>query len=121
MRVLLVEQESLVRSDLASALVNAGFDVTAVANAGDAVAVPSTWADIGVIITDVALFGPVDGVKLSWIVRYKWKAIHIIVVSGRHKAFELELPERCQFFSKPLKIDGLVTAVRALFSFGKEG
>lgn len=111
-RVLVVEDEALVRLDLARALSESGFDVIEVGNADDALAVLSASTEVAVMITDVELFGSVDGVNLAWAVRRRWPPIHIIVVSGRHRVWELELPERCRFFPKPYDLRGVIGAVR---------
>ena len=115
-RVLLVEEEALVRLDLALALSDAGFDAIEVANAEDALAVLSSTPEIKVMITEVNLAGSLDGAKLSWMARHKWPPLHIIVVSGQHRKEEMQLPERSLFFPKPYRARRLVNAVRELLN-----
>ena len=112
-RVLVVEDEALVRLELASALADAGLDAIDVSNAQDAMAALSASLEIQVMITDAELFGQVDGIKLSWMVRHKWPTIHTFVVSARHRADELDLPARYQFFAKPYRTDRLIATIRA--------
>jgi two-component system, response regulator PdtaR len=118
-KVLVVEDEAVVRMDLAAALSVAGFDVIEVANADDAIAVLSASPEIAALITDMELFGSVDGIQLAWMVRNKWPPTHIFVVSGRHRIAELELPERSQFFSKPYRTDQLISELRRLLAKSK--
>lgn len=115
-RVLVVEDEALVRLDLAWALSEAGFDAIEAPNAEDALAVLSASTEIRVMITDVNLVGSLDGAKLSWMVRHKWPPIHIIVVSARHRVEEMQLPERSLFFPKPYRARRLINAVRDLLA-----
>jgi two-component system, response regulator PdtaR len=113
-KLLVVEDEALIRMDLASALSEAGFDVIEVANADDAIAVLTASPETAVMVTDVEMAGSMDGVKLARLVRDRWPPVHIVVVSGRHRLAELDLPERSQFFSKPYRTDRLISAVKEL-------
>ncbi len=113
-KVLVVDDEALIRLDLAQALSDVGFDVIEVGSAEDALAVLTASSDVAVMITDIELFGSTDGVKLAWAVRTKWPPIHIIVVSGRHRLDELHLPDRSRFFVKPYNVQLVIGAVRDL-------
>lgn len=115
-KVVVVEDEALLRLDLACAFADAELAAIAVSNAEHALTVLSILPDVEAIITDVELFGTVDGVELSWRVHDRWPPIHIFVISGRSRADELELPERSQFFAKPLRMDRLVHVVRELLT-----
>jgi DNA-binding NtrC family response regulator len=115
-KILVVDDEALVRLDLASALSDAGFDVLEVGNPDDALAVLSASDEIAVLITDVELFNHFDGVALAWAVRRQWPPIHIVVVSGRHRANEVELPERSRFFVKPYNVQRVIDAVTEMLA-----
>jgi CheY-like chemotaxis protein len=115
-QVLVVEDEAIVRMDLAAALSTAGFDVIEVANADDAIVVLSTDPPIAAVITDVEMAGSMDGSELARVVRNRWPPIHIFVVSGRHGQDDLDLPERSRFFSKPYRTSQLISEIKELLS-----
>ena len=52
-------------------------------DADEAVAILETRSDIVLVLTDVNMPGPMDGLKLAHAVRSRWPRIKIIVVSGR--------------------------------------
>jgi CheY-like chemotaxis protein len=113
-KVLVVDDEALIRLDLASSLAEAGFDVIEVSNADDAVAILTTTPAVAVMVTDVEMAGSMDGARLARVVRDRWPPVHIVVVSGYHRAAELELPERTRFFPKPYDVRRLIVAIREL-------
>lgn len=111
-KILVVDDDALVRFDLVSALSDAGFRALEAGSADDAHALLTGSGDISVMITDVELFGTVDGVDLAWSVRQTWPHVHIIVISGYQRACELRLPDRAQFFTKPYHAPHVVCAIR---------
>lgn len=114
--VLVVEDEPLVRMDLAASFGEAGFDVIEVANAHDAIAVLAAERRVAIIVTDIEMPGSMDGLELARVVRDRWPPIPIIAVSGRHTPQFGELPDKSSFFAKPYDISRLVDAARAYLS-----
>jgi two-component system, cell cycle response regulator CpdR len=81
MRILLVEDEMLLRTSLARLLQRAGFEVQAVGSAGEALATqPAFAADL--LITDWLLQGDCDGLELARRLRRTTPAIQVIVITG---------------------------------------
>lgn len=111
-KVLVVEDEALLRTDLAWSLSEVGFDVIEVGNADDAIAVLTATPEIRVMITDVEMAGSMDGVKLARLVRDRWPPVHIFVVSGYHRAPELDLPSQSRFIAKPYDMRRVINAIR---------
>jgi DNA-binding NarL/FixJ family response regulator len=64
-------------------------------------------SDIRVVITDVNMPGLMDGLKLVHAVRDRWPPVEIIVMSGKSRPNDADLPPRGMFFSKPVD-DGLL-------------
>jgi CheY-like chemotaxis protein len=110
--VLVVEDEPLVRMDLAASLGDAGFDVVEVANAHDAIAVLAAEPRVAIIVTDIEMPGSMDGLELARMVRDRWPPVHIIAVSGRHTPQFGDLPDKSSFFAKPYDVNRLVEAAR---------
>lgn len=114
--VLVVEDEALIRMELAASLDAAGFDVIEVANAHDAVAVLTAEPHIAIIVTDMEMPGSMDGLELAQLVRDRWPPIHIIAVSGRQIPQFGDLPDKSSFFAKPYDVDRLIDAARGYLS-----
>jgi DNA-binding NtrC family response regulator len=112
-RVLVVEDEALVRLDVATALSDAGFDVLEVASAEDALAILLASSDVQAVITDAELDGSMDGLKLAWAIRDRWPLVHLVIVSGRRTLTDADLPEHGRLFAKPYNVRRLVDAVRS--------
>jgi two-component system, response regulator PdtaR len=113
-RVLLVEDEAIVRLDLASELRGARYDVVEAANSRDALAILDSQP-IDLLISDVVMPGPMDGVALAAHAREVNPRVKIIIVSGRF----LELPDGHTadgFFAKPYGSTPVLKACRQLLS-----
>jgi CheY-like chemotaxis protein len=111
--LLVVDDEAIVRMVTADVLDEAGFDVVEAANASEALVLLDARPDISLMLTDVRMPGELDGYKLSRIVRRKYAAIGIIVISGDSPPAEGDLPQGACFLGKPLLPSGLLNAVRA--------
>jgi CheY-like chemotaxis protein len=112
-QVVIVEDEAIVRLDLAEAFSDAGFDVIEVANAADALEILSTTPDVQALITDIEMLGSMDGVELAWTVRdHHLLSVSIGVVSGRRVRSKIDLPAATRFFVKPYNVYSVIGAVR---------
>jgi CheY-like chemotaxis protein len=100
-RVLVVEDEVIVRMDIAAQLAGAGFAVLEARNADDAIRLLETNRDIRAVFTDVDMPGSMDGLKLAGYVARRWPPIRIIVTSGHVNVPPGTLPEGARFFTKP--------------------
>ena len=117
LKVLVVEDEPLVRIDIADSLVDAGFEVIEAANAAEAIAALESYADIRLIFTDIDMPGSMDGLKLASAVRDRWPPVKIIVTSGHRNLRDDELPIEGRFFSKPynhVEVANAVTEMAAI-------
>lgn len=112
--ILVVEDEPLIRIDLADFLVEAGFRVSEANNADEAIALLETNGDIRVIITDVDMPGSMDGLKLAQAVAKRWPPIRIIVVSGHRQVEITDIPDGSVFFSKPFSQPAMLSSMREL-------
>jgi CheY-like chemotaxis protein len=63
--VLVVEDDPLVRMDVAVTIQRAGFKAIEAANADEAVELLADHADINILLTDVDMPGSMDGVELA--------------------------------------------------------
>lgn len=116
-RILIVEDEWLIRMGLAQALQDAGWTVVEASSGEGAVEHLQDEAPIEAIITDVRLAGLLSGWRVAAAFRAAEPHIPVIYVSGNP-------PDRSQmvkggrFFSKPYRTTELVETCRALHLTG---
>jgi CheY-like chemotaxis protein len=111
--VLVVEDESMIRTAAAKIIEAAGFEVIEAASADEAIRILECRSDIRVMFTDIHMPGSMDGLKLAHAVRNRWPPIKIIVTSGRDLTMEQDLPEGGRFFAKPYDPIAITAALRA--------
>ena len=112
--VLVVEDEPLIRMDIADQLQDLGFKVLEAANAREAVAMLAANDDIQVMFTDVDMPGGMDGLKLAAAVRDRWPPVKIIVTSGHRRVSIDDLPDDSRFMPKPYTGREVATAMREI-------
>ncbi len=101
MKVLVVEDEALIRLGIVDLLEEEGFDAYEAANSPEAIKVLERHSDISLVVTDVDMPGGMDGLKLAHFVRQKWPPIQLIVISGKVGLSPEMLPANARFFTKP--------------------
>ena len=106
-KVLLVEDDPLVRSTMTDALEDASFEVRAVEDAGQAMQ-HLAYFPIDALLADIRMPGTLSGIDLSHIVSSRWPDVVIFLVSGRSETETAELPPGAEFFHKPFSLDELV-------------
>ena len=105
--VLVVEDDALVRFDLAETLETAGYEIFEAGDATEAIAVLEANAEIRVVFTDIQMPGSMDGLALARYVRMRWPPTIIVVSSGRCLPAEDEMPNGAFFIEKPYAPDVL--------------
>ncbi len=114
--VIVVEDETLVRMDIAISLENEGFIVLEASNADDAIAILNAHPEIRLMFTDIDMPGSMDGLKLAQAVRDRWPPVKIIVASGYWQLSDRLLPVEGRFFSKPYDHTRVITAMREMLA-----
>jgi DNA-binding NtrC family response regulator len=106
---LVVEDDPLQREVLSDALKRENLDVIECESAEAAELVVARFGvELSVMVTDVELAGPGDGVELATFARQCCPDLRIIVVSGTDPA---ALPSDIRFFAKPYRISDLLEAM----------
>jgi len=113
-RVLVVEDEALIRMDALEMLRSAGFDVLEAANADEAIQMLERHSDIRLVFTDIDMPGSMNGLKLSAAVRDRWPPVKIIATSGHFKVQASDLPVDARFIAKPYQAAHIIGAIREL-------
>jgi CheY-like chemotaxis protein len=114
--VLVVEDETLVRMDIADRLMQSGFSVFEAESADAAIRILEARSDIHLVFTDVDMPGSMDGLKLAAYVRDRWPPIKLIVTSGHVAPNESLLPKGGRFFPKPYEVGPLSKAIVELIT-----
>ena len=114
--VLVVEDEPLLRLDIADSLVEAGFVVLEAANAVEAIEILTQHEEIRVVFTDVDMPGGMDGLRLAAYIRDRWPPLKIIVTSGYRRVAMEDIPAESRFFSKPYDAQKIVHSMREMLS-----
>lgn len=114
MKVLVVEDEPIIRLGIISSLEDAGYSVVEASNADEAIARLGQDSEVGVVVTDVDMPGSMDGIKLAHYVRRRWPPIQLLVISGKVGVKPGELPDGARFMSKPFQDPQLILTVDTL-------
>ena len=107
-----VEDEVLLRLDLAHQLRSAGFDVIEADSGDEALAILKVKSDVDLILTDIRMPGEIDGAELARSVRAQTQNVKIVILSA-YADTQQQLPVDAAF-TKPVRIEALLTKVRQL-------
>jgi CheY-like chemotaxis protein len=112
--VLVVEDEVLLRMDIAQSLKDEGFTVLEASDADQAITLLNAHPKIRLMFTDIDMPGSMDGLKLAAAVRDRWPPIKIIVTSGHRQMSDDTLPIEGKFFAKPYDASRVISAMREM-------
>lgn len=113
-KVLIVEDEMMLRMRATDIVEDAGFMPVEAINADEAISILETRSDITVLFTDIQMPGSIDGLKLAHAVHKRWPAIKIMLVSGRVNPSDSEKPAESRFFAKPLSAERMIIELQAM-------
>jgi two-component sensor histidine kinase/ActR/RegA family two-component response regulator len=117
-KVLVVEDEMVLRMRAADIVEDAGFCPVEAVNADEAMTILESRSDIAVLFTDIQMPGSMDGLKLAHAVHNRWPDIKIILVSGQVKPSDAERPADSRFFGKPLGVEQMIAELQAMIGTG---
>jgi CheY-like chemotaxis protein len=109
--VLVVEDEALMRMKLAEELRDAGYLVVEASDGSEAVDILTVRRDVHVVISDIRMPGPIDGVELSRRIRSEYPAIKVVLSSGEPNAADSAAHDG--FFLKPYKVAWIIRHIRS--------
>jgi CheY-like chemotaxis protein len=114
MKVLVVEDEPIIRLGMVSSIEDAGYSVIEASSADEAIARLAQDSEVGVVVTDVDMPGSMDGIKLAHYVRRRWPPIQLLVISGKVGVKPGELPDGARFMSKPYQEPQFIRTIDTL-------
>jgi len=112
-KIMIVEDETLIRFALADALIDEGHVVVECGNVLEAVAALGRHGDIDAVVTDIDMPGSLDGLDLVRVVRSSRPLMPIWVTSGRNADLS-EFGSSVVFAAKPYDMDALARRMNAL-------
>ncbi len=116
-RILIVEDEFLVRLTLAEALADEGFDVLEAESGDAALAVLQRDPGIALLLTDIQLPGNLNGLNLVRLARQSRPELPAIYMTGRPDTMAGSLAsERDAFIAKPYLPSEVAAAARRLMA-----
>ena len=115
MRILLVEDNELVRTLLAETLSEAGHDVTEASDPLEALSLLGTIGPSGVVISDIDLGAEQTGLDVAAAAHRMWPDVQVMLISGRPANQTGREPDlRDRFLQKPFSGPRLLRAVEEL-------
>lgn len=113
MRVLLIEDDDLVRMMLSETLGSDGIEVDGLANGEDALILLGAGQVPDVLVTDIDLGPGINGFDLADIARSRHPDVEVILISGLAPQAEGRDPRRHErFLRKPFAPADLAAAIR---------
>jgi len=109
--VLVVEDEMLIRILATDSLQESGFTVLEAADAAEALRILDEHDDVDVLVTDVNMPGPMDGVALAELMHDRRPELGLIITSGRGELDPADLPTTSLYLAKPYLPRQLAAAV----------
>jgi CheY-like chemotaxis protein len=113
-RVLVVEDEGIVREYLRFCLEDCGYNVLAAASVGEALAHSNEAPHIDLLLTDIHIVNA-SGIELATRIIHQHKDLRILFISGDAAQPSHSLPN-AQFLRKPFTPDVLTRMVEALLA-----
>jgi two-component sensor histidine kinase/DNA-binding response OmpR family regulator len=117
-KILVVEDEMMLRMRAVDIVEDAGFTPIEAVNADEALAILESRSDIDLLFTDIQMPGSMDGLKLAHAVHERWPSIKIILVSGKLTPTDAEKPIHSRFFGKPLEVKQMIAEMQEMIGQG---
>jgi CheY-like chemotaxis protein len=112
--ILVVEDEALIRLELADELRDLGYILLEADGADEALILLDAYPAIAILLTDIKMLGSMDGVRLAHRVRERWPPVQIIVASGMLGTRFSDLPPGSILVPKPYRPEDIKKAVTYL-------
>ena len=112
--VLVIEDEPVLRLYVLDMVEEAGFEPVAVTSVADAIRILEERPDILIVYMDLDMPGGVRGIEIAAAIRDRWPPIEIILTAAFLTRDDIDLPERAEFYPKPIQHDRLIGVIRRM-------
>ena len=113
-RILIVEDEILIAEDLRISMLKMGHEVVGIAGQGPEAVQKALATHPDVILMDVRLHGPMDGVQAARKIRSQLDIPIVYVTAHASVLASLELDRRCTRLGKPFSPAQLEAAIESI-------
>lgn len=114
-RILVVEDEFLIRLTLVEALSDEGYDVLEAENGDAALPILQSDPSIRILLTDIQLPGTLDGTRLAHRARETRPGLPVLYMTGRpDPAAQATAAPNDGYIAKPYSLSEICEAVRRL-------
>jgi len=110
-RILIIDDEPVVRLDARDILEDAGYVVSEAASADEAMTLLTEGKNTEAILTDINMPGTLGGLELARIVDGLMPEVAIIIMSGHQLPRREDLPLKATFVAKPFSPSVLLQRV----------
>ncbi len=117
-RVLVVEDERLIRLIVAESLCAAGFEVVEAADGDEAVSLLGEPGHFDLLLTDIQMPSQADGNMVATCARVRYPKLPVIYTTGRPDTLTNEVRAGDLVLPKPFGVAEMVRAVVRLLSTG---
>lgn len=117
--VLVVEDEPILRLDAISMVEKAGFKAVEALSSADAIQLLEERLDIRLVYMDLDMPRSRKGIEIAAVIRKRWPPIEIILTAAYFTRESVELPERAEFYSKPIDHAEVIVAMQRLIANGE--
>ncbi|WP_298089727.1 response regulator [uncultured Sphingomonas sp.] len=112
----MVEDEPILRLDAISMVEKAGFEAVEALSSADAIQILKERLDIRLVYMDLDMPRSRSGIEIAAAIRKRWPPIEIILTAAYFTRESVELPERAEFYPKPINYDEVIGAMRRLIT-----
>ena len=115
-RILLVEDESLIRVIVAESLTDAGYDVMQADSGEAAVLLLDRPGTLDLLLTDIQMPGSIDGNAVAQAAKKRHPGLPVIYVTGRPDSLQNGIGSSDAFIRKPFGPNEILTLIRTLLA-----
>lgn len=112
--VLVIEDEPVLRGEILDLVEHAGFSPVEATSVADAIRILEERMDIRIVYMDLDMPRSIKGIEIAATIRDRWPPIEIILTAAYFTRESVELPERAEFYSKPIDHDEVIAAMQRL-------
>jgi DNA-binding NtrC family response regulator len=112
--ILIVEDEAIIRFELADFFADAHYTVFEASDANEAIAILERENSVRIVLTDIQLPGSMDGLRLAHHVRDRYPPTVLLITSGGALVPSDAMPLNSLFISKPFDPSAILEKIESM-------
>lgn len=112
--VLVIEDEPVLRLFVIDMVEEAGFEAVEATSAAEALRILEVRPDIRIVYMDLDMPRGVRGIEIAAAIRDRWPPIEMILTAAFSVEADLKLPDRAEFYPKPIRPEQVISAMRRM-------